>query len=231
LVEGIRIEYDEFIQVTKLESEAFRSAQQTEFDNLRTAFEKHKSEQFEEKKRIMNEYQSILLYLQTQFDEFRATVEYLFSVEVAKLEDELSSQSIRDQQEIMYVIQAKDKFYSEMMVAKDAKIMSLIEGSDLQNLMQKHELDIENQRKEHQREIERVKSDQESEQKNLIALLQRQNVSLESKCEKLQSHLKNVETRTRELMTTIDMKNKALSERDDQRQKLEYEYLVFLFPF
>jgi hypothetical protein len=228
LVEGIRIEYDEFIQVTKLESEAFRSAQQTEYDNLRIAFERHKSEQFEEKKRIMNEYQGILLYLQTQFDEFRATVEYLFSVEVAKLEEELSSQSIRDQQEIMYVIQAKDKFYSEMMVAKDAKIMSLIEGSDLQNLMQKHELDIENQRKEHQREIERVKSDQESEQKNLIALLQRQNVSLESKCEKLQSHLKNVETRTRDLMTTIDTKNKSLVERDDQRQKLEQEYLLKL---
>jgi hypothetical protein len=40
----------------------------------------------------------------------------------------------------MYVIQAKDKFYSDMMVAKDAKIMGLIEGSDLQGIMQKHEM-------------------------------------------------------------------------------------------
>lgn len=110
------MEYDEFIQVTKLESESFRAAQQNEYDTLRITFEKHKAEQFEEKKRIMNEYQGVLLYLQSQFDEFRATVEYLFNVEVAKLEDEISSQSIRDQQEITYVIQAKDRFYSEMMV-------------------------------------------------------------------------------------------------------------------
>ena len=67
-------------------------------------------------------------------------MEYLFNDEVAKLEDELSSQAQRYQQETLYVIQAKDKFYSDMMVSKDAKIMSLIEGSDLQTLMQKHEL-------------------------------------------------------------------------------------------
>lgn len=211
-----------------MESESFKTAQQLEYESLKSAFEQHKQDQFEEKKRLMAEYQTVLFYLQAQFDEYRNTVEYLFSVEVAKLEDELSSQALRDQQEIMYIIQAKDKFYSEMMVAKDAKIMSLIEGSDLQSLMQKHELDLENLRKDHQREIERVKSDQESEQKNLIALLQRQNVSLESKCEKLQSHLKNVENRTRELMATIEVKNKALSEREDQRLKLEQEYLVRL---
>ncbi|KAJ3226475.1 hypothetical protein HK099_004785 [Clydaea vesicula] len=224
LINGIRLEYDEFIQVTKLENEAFKSAQIAEYDNLKIAFDRHKIDQFEEKKRIMMEYQSVLFFVQTQFDEYRTTVEYLFNAEVAKLEDELSSQSLRNQQEIMYIIQAKDKFYTEMMVSKDAKIMSLIEGSDLQSLMQKHELDIENLRKEHQREIERVKSDQESEQKNLIALLQRQNVSLESKCEKLQSHLKSMENRIRELMATIEAKNRALGEREDQRLKLEADF-------
>lgn len=78
--------------------------------------------------------------IQTQFDEYRITAEYLFNVEVAKLEEEIGTQSARYQQEIMYIIQAKDKFYADMMVAKDAKIMSLIEGSDMQTLMQKHEL-------------------------------------------------------------------------------------------
>jgi hypothetical protein len=78
--------------------------------------------------------------MQTQFDEYRITAEYLFNVEVAKLEEEIGTQSARYQQEIMYIVQAKDKFYADMMVAKDAKIMSLIEGSDMQTLMQKHEL-------------------------------------------------------------------------------------------
>ncbi|KAJ3035456.1 hypothetical protein HDV00_003747 [Rhizophlyctis rosea] len=224
LLEGIRREYDEFIEVTKLENDSFRSMQQSEFDRLRSEYENHKLEQFEEKKRLMLEYQGLLYSMQAQFDEYRTTAEFLFNAELSKLEDELSSQAMRYEQEIQYVIQAKDKFYADMMVAKDAKIMSLIEGSDLQNLMQKHELDIENLRKDHAREIEHVKADQESEQKNLISLLQRQNVSLESKCEKLQTHLKSLEARIKDLMTTIEAKNKVIADREDARLKMEAEF-------
>ncbi|KAJ3048831.1 hypothetical protein HK097_010173 [Rhizophlyctis rosea] len=224
LLEGIRREYDEFIEVTKLENDSFRSMQQSEFDRLRSEYENHKLEQFEEKKRLMLEYQGLLYSLQAQFDEYRTTSEFLFSTELSKLEDELSSQALRYEQEIQYVIQAKDKFYADMMVAKDAKIMSLIEGSDLQNLMQKHELDIENLHKLHAREIEHIKSEQESEQKNLISLLQRQNVSLESKCEKLQTHLKSLEGRIKELMGVVEGKNRVIAEREDGRLKSEAEF-------
>ncbi|KAI8619875.1 hypothetical protein BC830DRAFT_685393 [Chytriomyces sp. MP71] len=162
--------------------------------------------------------------MQSQFEEYRTATEYMFSSEIAKLEDELSLQSLKFEHEILYVIQAKDKFYADMMVSKDAKIMNLIEGSDLQTLMQKHELDIENLRKDHAREIDMVKSDQESEQKNLTSLLQRQNLNLESKCEKLQAHLKNLELRIRELLGTIDSKVKLLNDREEARLKLESEY-------
>ncbi|KAJ3277626.1 hypothetical protein HK104_003125 [Borealophlyctis nickersoniae] len=224
LIEGIRREYDEFIEITKMENDSFRSMQQHEYDTLRADYDSHKVEQFEEKKRIMMEYQGLLYSMQAQFDEYRTTAEFLFNAEMAKLEDELSSQAMRYEQEIMYVIQAKDKFYADMMVAKDAKIMSLIEGSDLQNLMQKHEMDMENLRKDHAREIERVRSEQESEQKNLISLLQRQNVSLESKCDKLQSHLKTLEARIKELMTTIEQKNKVISDREEARIKSEADF-------
>lgn len=164
--------------------------------------------------------------MQTQFEDYRKTTEFLFSAELVKLEDELTSQAQRFEQEIMYVVQAKDKFYSDLMVAKDAKIMALIEGSDLQSMMQKHELDLEGLRKEHAKEIERVKSDQETESKNIIALLQRQNVSLESKCDKVQSHLKVLEGRMKELMTTIDSKNKTISEKEEYIIKTETDSKV-----
>jgi hypothetical protein len=78
--------------------------------------------------------------MQSQFEEYRIAAEFMFNTEMSKLEDELSLQSMRYEHEIMYVIQSKDKFYADMMVSKDAKIMNLIEGSDLQSLMQKHEL-------------------------------------------------------------------------------------------
>jgi hypothetical protein len=173
---------------------------------------------------------SLLYSMQAQFEDYRKTTEFLFSAELVKLEEELSSQAQRYEQEIMYVIQAKDKFYSDLMVSKDAKIMALIEGSDLQSIMQKHELDLEALRKEHAREIERVKSDQETESKNIIALLQRQNVSLESKCDKLQSHLKVLEGRTKELMTLVDQKTKHINDKEEYLMKLETEHQVNSFP-
>jgi len=39
-----------------------------------------------------------------------------------------------------YVVQAKDRFYNEMMISKDAKIMNLIDGSDMQQIFQKQEM-------------------------------------------------------------------------------------------
>ncbi|KAH6566140.1 hypothetical protein BASA50_006275 [Batrachochytrium salamandrivorans] len=224
LIEGTRKEYEEFIKITKLENESFRALQQADYDSLKKEFQEHKNQSFEEKKNLMMEYQSILSAMQAQFDEYRLTAELLFNVELVKLEDELSSQAARYEQEIMYVIQAKDKFYSDMMVAKDAKIMGLIEGSDLQSTIQKHELDMENARKEHLKELERVKSEHDSESKNVTLLLQRQNISLESKTEKLQAHLKAMEFRMKDLMNTIDIKNKTIAERDETRNKAEQEY-------
>jgi hypothetical protein len=164
--------------------------------------------------------------MQSQFDEYRTTAELLFNLEMIKLEEEISSQSHRYEQEILYIIQAKDKFYSDMMVSKDAKIMGLIEGSDLQSIMQKHELDMENLRKENAKEIERIKVEQESETKNVMLLLQRQNLSLESKAEKLQTHMKTMEGRMKELMTTIEQKNKTIVEKDEARSQLEKEHQV-----
>ncbi|KAI8904593.1 hypothetical protein DFJ77DRAFT_480143 [Powellomyces hirtus] len=224
LIEGVRREYDEFIEITKMENEAYRVVQQEEYTKLREDFETHKREQFEDKKRLMNEYQGLLYSMQSQFDEYRTTSEFLFNTEAAKLEDELSSQASRYEQEIMYVIQAKDKFYADMMIAKDAKIMSLIEGSDLQNLMQKHEMDMEGLRKTHAREIDQLKTSQESEQKSLVSLLQRQNMSLESKCEKLQSHLKTLETRIRDLVSTVEAKNRTIADRDDAKARSEMDF-------
>ncbi|KAG5458626.1 MAG: hypothetical protein BJ554DRAFT_1117 [Olpidium bornovanus] len=102
--------------------------------------------------------------------------------------------------------------------------MSLIEGSDLQSLMQKHEMDIEVLRKEHAREIDRVKLDQETEQKNLIGLLQRNNSSLESKCDKLQAHIKTLEVRIKDLIGTIDNKNRLLNEREEAKIRSDAEF-------
>jgi len=110
-MESIRDEYEEFITITRNENEAFQSRQKSEYNTLKQEFEQYTNRTFEEKKRTMMEYQNILTTMQAQFDEYRTTTEMMFNIEMVKLEEEMSSQAVRYEQEIMYIIQAKDKFY------------------------------------------------------------------------------------------------------------------------
>ncbi|ORY39805.1 hypothetical protein LY90DRAFT_672360 [Neocallimastix californiae] len=221
LVESIRLEYEEFIESTKLENESYIKIQKEEFEALRTKFMQYKQEQNQKQRDSYWEFQSLLYAMQTQFEEYRATSEFMFNSEIAKMEDEIASLTLRYEQEILYIAQAKDQFYSDMMVTKDAKIMNIIEGSDLKEVIKHHELEIENIRREHAFEIERIKSEQESEQSNIIALLQRQNSALESKCEKLSTHMKSQEDKLKDMLSIINQKNKIIIDKEDEKDKIE----------
>lgn len=91
--------------------------------------------QFEDKRQLLREHQEVVHALQTQFEEYRSTAEFLFSTEAAKLEDKLNTQMVKYEAEIKYIIRAKDQHYDSMVTAKDAKILSLIEGTDLQGFL------------------------------------------------------------------------------------------------
>jgi chaperonin cofactor prefoldin len=80
---------------------------------------------------------------------------------------------------------------------------------------------MENLRRKHQREIETIKTEEESEQKNTISLLQRQNLTLETKCDVFQEQIKSIEPRIKELQVIIDNKNKQLLEKDEKRNALD----------
>ncbi|TPX34426.1 hypothetical protein SeMB42_g07324 [Synchytrium endobioticum] len=224
LIESIRREYDEFIQIAKLENEAMRETQLADYNVLKMAHDRVKIEALAERKRVLHEYQTILYSLQAQFEEYRVTSEFVYNTDMAKLADAIKSQGQRYEHQLLYVIQAKDKFYSYMMVAKDAKIMSLIQGSDMQSIMQKHEMETEALRKEHLREIDRVRQEQDSEQKSLVALLQRQSANLDAKCDKLQQHAKALESRLRDMMATVETKNRQLVEKEEVRLQQELDF-------
>ena len=85
---------------------------------------------------------------------------------------------------------------------------------------------MENLRKEHQKDIELIKAEEETEQKNAVTLLQRQNVTLETKYDKLQGQLKSMEPRMKELLITIEGKNRHLLEKDDERIQVEKNYKI-----
>ena len=54
---------------------------------------------------------------------------------------------LKYEQEMRYIVRVKDQHYDEMMTAKDAKIMNLIEGTDFQALLIKHEMEMEQLRR------------------------------------------------------------------------------------
>jgi len=221
LIENIRLEYEEFIEATKLENESYNKSQKEEFELLRNKFIQYKQEQSQKQRDSYWEFQNLLYSMQTQFEEYRATSEFMYNSEIAKMEDEIASIALRYEQEILYIAQAKDRFYSDMMVTKDAKIMNLVEGSDLKEIIKHHELEIENIRREHACEIERIKSEQENEQSNIITLLQRQNSALESKCEKLSTHIKSQEDKLKDLLSIINQKNKIIIDKEDEKDRIE----------
>ncbi len=136
----MRCQYEEFIAISKLETDSYRQAQKVEYETLKEEYQALKNEKMEEKRRLTEEYQNILNAIQTQFEDYQTTAEYIFNLEMAKYQDLLSSQSLRYEEEILYIVQVKDKLYSDMMIAKDAKIMSLIEGADLQTVLQRNEM-------------------------------------------------------------------------------------------
>lgn len=44
--------------MTKIENDAHRDTQRNEYENLRNEFEEYKAQQFDERKRLMTEYQA-----------------------------------------------------------------------------------------------------------------------------------------------------------------------------
>lgn len=100
-MEGLKREYDEFLEISKLENEAARVIQQQEYDRLRHEFDLAKVQHHQEKHKLLAEFRSLLFSMQSQFEEYKTTSEFIFNIEISKLEDEIASQAQRFEHELM----------------------------------------------------------------------------------------------------------------------------------
>ena len=216
-VEELKYQYQEFLDVTKLEHESFKGMYYSEYERLKKEFERHKQAQFEDKKRAAREYQTILYGMQTQFEEFRTTMSYLLLCEKDKFKSQFQNFQDQFEQEIKYIVQTKDRFYDEMLVAKDAKIMQLIEGSDLRSLIVQHQKEMEEKDRSNAKILEKMKQEQETEQKKTISVLQGENDMLEQKLEKMQTHFEHLQMKIKEHLDLVAAKNAAIEDLEQQR--------------
>ena len=177
-LEEVKREFSHFMDTSREETEAFRIRASFEYDKLSSEFSDFKNMSYEEKKELLRDHQEVLYALQSQFDEYRATAEYLFNAEAARLEDKLNAQMIKYGQEIQFITKMKDQAYDEMLSMKDAKIMSLIEGSDFSNLAEKHVQELAQMEQRMLREVDRQKRKQEDETALLVSEMDQRYASL-----------------------------------------------------
>jgi hypothetical protein len=120
------------------------------------------------------------------------------------------------------VIKAKDFHFNAMMIAKDAKIMNLVEGTDLQKLMMKHSLEMEQQGAKHERHVELAKEACRAECQVEIDMLHGHLQDQAKEVEKHQQQLLNWEKRMEETMLMVKkQKQQHLLKEERAEQHLQ----------
>lgn len=219
LLEELKVEYEEHAELVRAEWNQDRKAKVEDYNKLKQQLDNLKIMQFEDKQQLLREQREVVKALQTQFEEYRQTAEYLFMTEVTKWEDKLRMQSAKYEEEIKYIIKAKDQHFDTMMTAKDAKIMNLIEGTDLQAILIKHEQEIEQLRRSHADDLQAMRQRTEMEQRDAIASLHKQLDASAMTHAKLKESLAKADDRLREANELNQRRLDQLAQRDQKHAK------------
>ena len=217
LLDQFKLGYDDHIETSKLEWESERDALASRLSSIKIEYEDYKTMQHEDKQQSIREQTSIIKTMQKHFNDYRETAEYLFATEAKTLQDRLQAQMTQYEQEIQYIIQTKDMHFDEMMKAKDAKIMNLIEGTDFQQLLVKHELDIEQLKRAHADDIDKVRIATEAQMRSAMSDLEENIAKGAAGREKLKKTIANLE---RDLQNAFDTN----AEKDGQMLSKEKEH-------
>lgn len=134
--------------------------------------------------------------------------------EAQKMEGKLSSQSFKHEQEMRYLVRMKDLHYHQTVTSKDAKIMNLIEGTDLQAFFVKHEVEMEHMRRQHERDLDIVKEEVQELYDKRTSTLQNQIASQELDIEKARENVKLIETRLEETLGIVRQSRMDLAAKE-----------------
>ena len=204
--------------MTEQDWESERQAKEQEYERLEKAHHRLLSLQFEDKQHMLREHQAIVKALQTQFQEYRRTAENLFKHEANKLEGKLHIQMEEYEEELRYVIRMKDKAFDEMIACKDAKILTLIEGTDFQQLLIRHELEKEQMRRTQYEDMSNARREWQAQQAKLDDELQKKQLKQEIEIKELVSRLGDSEALIRRTMNTVHEGNAKIQNLHQQHQ-------------
>lgn len=216
LLEELKLEYGEHAETVRAEWNLDRKAKMEDYHRLKAQLDELKLIQFEDKQQLLREQREVVKALQTQFEEYRQTAEFLFETEATKMQDKLRMQAEKYEQEITFIVKAKDQHFDQMMTAKDAKIMNLIEGSDLQNILIQHEQETEKLRRSHVDDLEATRLRTEAEQRDVIAGLHRELQDKDMLREKLRDAMGRLEE---QLVQARAMGDRRFAQMEEKEQR------------
>jgi chromosome segregation ATPase len=218
LLAELRAEYEEFYSITEQEWDSERQVKDQEYERLEKAHHRLLSLQFEDKQHMLREHQAIVKALQTQFQEYRRTAENLFKHEANKLEGKLHIQMEEYEEELRYVIRMKDKAFDEMIACKDAKILTLIEGTDFQQLLIRHELEKEQMRRTQYEDMSNARREWQAQQAKLDDELNKKQLKQEIEIKELVSRLGESETLIERTMDMVRSGSQKVQDLHHQHQ-------------
>jgi len=182
-VEELKMEFEEYSEMCRVEFDRYKRSKHLEYQRLSEEFEVFKTKTQELNQTSHRELQDVVHTLQAQFSSYRSTAEQLFLKEAVAFEEKLKEQQEKYEKEMRFVVKSKDMHYNSMVTTKDAKIMNLLEGTDLQNVLINHQLELEVIAKQHTRDMEMVRQIAENEARRQVMQLRRQIHTLQQDAE------------------------------------------------
>lgn len=112
-----------------------KTENEKKYEDLKNEYLEFKNKENKNKEILLEEQNIIIRSLQSQFDLYRNTAEYLFQKEITRLKEMINNQMIKYELEITKLCNMKEYNYEQIISSKDSKIMNLIEGTDIQVLL------------------------------------------------------------------------------------------------
>jgi chromosome segregation ATPase len=172
-LEMLKEEYRDFADAARAQLDRQARAHSRELSTLRTEYAEYQERQVQRSADLYREQQEIVAALQVQFQEYRSTAEALFYSESRKLESRIQAQTAKYEQEIRYIVKAKDQHFAQMVTSKDAKVMNLIEGTDFHKVVTQHQLELNQLKQQQTADLALVRELVEAEHRKKIAGLHR----------------------------------------------------------
>lgn len=172
-----------------------------------------------ESEQLHREHIEIVYALRQQFQEYQTTAERLFCAEAEAFEEQFKALVQRYDEQLGHVVRTKDFLFHAMAAAKDAKVMSLIDGTDFQKVLIRHQTELEVQRQAHLQDLANVRQRVEAEQRRLVYQLKKQSSLQQLELDRVAAQRAALESEIARLTSAVKQTRRIAAQRENMLEQ------------